>query len=83
MLTAEQELQISQILDAITYIMENHIRGNLILAFSGNGYVGGQGKFENFFSIGKSSTCLRDMERLSSIEKNINNKEAAKKLGVS
>jgi hypothetical protein len=78
MLTAEQEKQREEITATITYIMENKLQGNMVLSFPGNGSVGGKGKFEYFFSIGKSSP--RDMERLRSMEKNIANKEAAEKL---
>lgn len=80
MLTPEQEMQRQQIDDAVRYIMVNRIKGNLVVAFPGNGYVGGQGKFEHYFNIGKGQTSLQDMEALSSMKKNITNKEAARKL---
>ena len=80
MLTAEQEEQRKRIDNAVVYIMENRIKGNLVLSFPGNGCVGGQGKFENFFTIGKGETPLKDMERLRFMEKNITNREAAKSL---
>ena len=65
MLTPEQEECRDTIVNLLTYVMENRIKGNLNLNFPGNGIVGGQVKFETFIPIGRGKELsVRDTDRM-------------------
>jgi hypothetical protein len=64
-LTPEQEECRDTIVNLLTYVMENRIKGNLNLNFPGNGLVGGQVKFETYIPISRGKQLsVRNIDRM-------------------
>lgn len=65
MLSPEQEDCLKNIINLVTYVMENRIKGNLNLNFPGSGFVGGQVKYETFIPIGSGKELsVKDIDRM-------------------